>query len=75
MPWEEVHPLDQRKELIKLFQCGLFTVVELAELFGISSCGAARTRILRAPGGQESGPVRRSKLPRKVLPLIERAGK
>ena len=36
MPWEEVHPLDQRKELIKAFESGLFTLVELSEQFGIS---------------------------------------
>src|SRR5256885_1945235 len=36
MPWKEVHPLDQRNELIEFYESGLFTVVELSEQFGIS---------------------------------------
>src|SRR5438477_7087431 len=36
MPWKEVHPLDQRNELIKAYETGLFTVMELSEQFGIS---------------------------------------
>src|SRR5258708_1543555 len=36
MPWKEVHPLDQRKELIKTYETGLFSVMELSEQFGIS---------------------------------------
>lgn len=36
MPWKEVHPLDQRKELIEAYESGLFTVMELSEQFGIS---------------------------------------
>jgi putative transposase len=36
MPWKEVHPLDQRVELINAYESGCFTVVELSEQFGIS---------------------------------------
>ena len=36
MPWEEVHPLDRRIELIKACESGCFTVVELAEQFCVS---------------------------------------
>src|SRR5688572_478281 len=36
MPWKEVHPLDQRKELIEAYESGLFSVMELSEQFGIS---------------------------------------
>jgi len=36
MPWKEVHPMDQRVELIKAYESGCFTVVELSEQFGIS---------------------------------------
>jgi putative transposase len=36
MPWREVHPMDQRVELIKAYESGCFTVVELSEQFGVS---------------------------------------
>jgi putative transposase len=36
MPWKEVHSLDQRRELIKTYESGLFTVMELSEQFGVS---------------------------------------
>ena len=36
MPWEEVHPLDQRIELMKAYESSCFSVVELAEQFGVS---------------------------------------
>jgi putative transposase len=36
MPWKEVHPLDQRMELVKAHESGLFSVVELSERLGIS---------------------------------------
>lgn len=36
MPWKEVHPLDQRIELIKAYESGCFTVMELSEQFGVS---------------------------------------
>lgn len=36
MPWREMRPMDQRKEFVREYRRGLYTMTELAERYGIS---------------------------------------
>lgn len=36
MPWQAIRPMDQKREFVREYRRGLYTMTELAERYGIS---------------------------------------
>jgi hypothetical protein len=63
MPWQEIRPVDQKKEFVREYRRGLYTMTELAERYAISqatrSCEGSRSSAWRAYSRRAGARTRR----------------